>query len=323
MQAEDKGKMSSSTTLPYRFWTPPAGRTVEVGPERTPVPLPGIPLPLHREDLAVGEPAADAIGRGVYDYLRQYPDCPHNTRYAELLREAYPHYLADMGAGLAMLDHKEVDALYVRRKITGMKILALLDPENAGLWRQMGIAAFDLAMTFTELLRCRPHLLEAMGYLQRVLKLLPGDQAALNYLGQIDFFLGDYPAAARRWSILAARLAGEPAGPALAAKVTRIERGEVPDHPLVDDLEAEGEAMAACGAGDYSGALRILEALEEEGTLPAECPTPEFYYLLGFCRGKTGDAAGSFAAFEQALELDPGYAPALEGKETVMEGREF
>ena len=88
---------------------------------------------MHPEALEAGDPSDDAIGNGLYDYLREFPDCLRNRSYAELLRDAYPHFLADLGAQILMLDHKEVDSTYIRRKITYMKILALLDSENVGL----------------------------------------------------------------------------------------------------------------------------------------------------------------------------------------------
>ncbi|MFA5516843.1 MAG: tetratricopeptide repeat protein [Desulfuromonadales bacterium] len=307
----------------YTFWTPPAGRTVTVGPQQRPVQLPSVPLPLHPAALEDDGPDDNAIGQGVYDYLRQFPDCPHNLPYAELLRDAFPHFLADLGAQVAMLGHKEVDAFYVRRKLTGLKILALLEPNNPGLWQQMGTIGFELALTFTELAGCRQHLLGAMGALQRALKLRPADPTTLNYLAQIDFYLGDYPSAARRWGEIVQTIDQGPARQALAAKLERIEGGKVPDHSLVDDLEAVGFAMAEFARGEFHQALQILEQLEEEGSLPRECPTPEFFYLLGLSRGKTGDSAGAFEAFDKALAIDPEYSPALEGKEIVSEGGEF
>lgn len=305
----------------FHFWQPPADRCVEVGPEHRPVPLPPVPLPVHREDLAEGPPSDDAIGKGVYDYLRQFPDCRHNTAYAELLRDAYPHYLAEMGAHAAMLDHKEVDSGYIRRKITCLKILALLDPENPGLLRQIGIALYELATMYAELGRCRQSLLSAMGYLQRALKSSPGDPASLNYLAQIDYMMGDYPSAARRWEEVVGRLEEGAARSALTDRMERIAAMEVPDHPLVDDLEAVGSALEACGEGDFETACLILDRLEEEGTITSEMPAPEFYYLLGLCREKTGNPGGAFEAFERALELDPDYVPAREGREAVLDGR--
>jgi tetratricopeptide (TPR) repeat protein len=280
--------------------------------------MPQLPLPLHHEDFAA-EPTGDAIGRGLYDYLRQFPDCRHNTRYAELLRDAYPHYIADLGAQIVMLDHKEVDSPYIRRKLTSLKILALLDPQNPGLLQQIGMVNLELGLLFSQLKECRRHLLEAMGALQHSLKLRPDNPSCLNQLGQIDFLFGDYPAAARRWKSVVELLAEGPTRQALSEKIALFAGQAIPDHPLVDDLEAIGDALALYGAGDLRSALLILERLEEEGRVPDEFPSPEFYYLLGMCRGRSGDHAGSFAAFESALSLNPDYAPALEAKNRLVD----
>lgn len=297
----------------YVLWTPTPGRVIETGADLHPVALPPQPLPLHREDLAA-EPTGDAIGRGLYDYLRQFPDCPHNSCYAGLLRDAFPHYIADLGAQIVMLDHKEVDAPYVRRKLTSLKILALLEPENPGLLQQIGRVNLELGLLFSQLKDCRPHLLEAMGVLQRSLKLQPDNPSCLNQLGQIDFLFGDYPSAIRRWRRVVELLAEGPTRRALNDKIGQIAGQDIPEHPLVDDLEAIGEALDLYADGDMRSALSILERLEEEGRLPNEFSSPEFYYLLGMCRGRSGDPAGSFAAFECALSLNPEYAPAIEAK---------
>lgn len=294
----------------YVLWTPPRDRVVETGADQHPVALPQLPLPLHRQDLAE-EPTGDAIGRGLYDYLRQFPDCPHNCSYAGLLRDAFPHYIADLGAQIVMLEHKEVDAPYIRRKLTSLKILALLQPDNPGLLQQIGRVHLELALLFSQLKDCRRHLLAAMGVLQRSLLLQPNNPSALNQLGQIDFLFGDYPSAVRRWQRVVEQLADGPIRRALNDKMEQVAGRVIPDHPLVDDLEAIGEALALYGEGDLRQALSILERLEEAGRVPDEFPSPEFYYLLGMCRGRSGDPAGAFAAFESALELDPEFAPAL------------
>jgi hypothetical protein len=64
----------------------------------------------------------------------------------------------------------------------------------------------------------------------------------------------------------------------------------------------------------------VLDRLEEQGRLPRELPSAEFYYLLGLCREKTDDQAGAFAAYAQALDLDPACAPALDGRERLLGG---
>ncbi len=308
----------------YLFWTPGPGQTVEVGAERKEFSLPQIPLPIHRADLQDSEPpATDAVGNGLYDFLRQFPDTPHGRLYAEILRDAFPHYLADLGAQIVMIEHKEVDAPYVRRKIAAMQILALLEPDNPGLLEKLGAACFDLGMMFAEFINSRTLLLKAMGYLQRSLNRRPENPACLNYLGQIDYLLGDYPSAARRWNGVMQMVTQGPVREALRAKIARIERGEVPGHPLLDDLEAIGEAMTHYGRGEYHEAASIMEILEEKNIVTTEFPSPEIFHLLGMCRAKNNDTAGAFEAFEKALAIDPNYAPARQGREAILEGRDI
>jgi len=305
-------------TQEYVLWTPPAGRAIEIGPDQHPVILPLLPLPLHRKD-AVEEPSVDAIGRGLYDYLRQFPDCPHSVAYAELLRDAFPHYIADLGAHIVMLEHKEVDAPYIRRKLTSLKILALLQPENPGLFQQIGTVHLELALMFSELKECRRQLLGAMGALQRSLSLQPDNPYCLNQLGQIDYLFGDYPAAVRRWKQVVELLPDGSVRQALRDKIEQVAGQHMPEYPLVDDLEAIGEALDCYGNGDLHGALLILERLEEAGRVPEEFPSAEFHYLLGLCRGRTGDPAGAFAALENALAIDSDYTLAQQAKDRLLD----
>jgi len=317
MPQETNSKDSLSEA--FLLWIPEEGRSLAVGAQRRDMSLPHIPFPIHKEDLVDDGPSDDGVGRGVYDYLRQFPDCPRNVDYAELLREAFPHYLSDLGAQIVLLDNKEVDAPYVLRKITYMKIFSLLDPANGGLLQRLGMACYEISHMFPELGRSRYHLLAALGYFQRSLKSLPGDLTSLNYLGQIDFILGDYPEAARHWTDVISAMEEGADRDALRLKLDRIGAQKVPDHPLADDLEAIGEAMELYGEGRICEARMILDRLEEEGTVAAEFPSPEFYYLLGMCRGKAGEPGGAFEAFEKALEIDPDYAPALEGKNSILD----
>ncbi len=278
----------------YLLWTPDEGDCVEVGPEREKLRLPQIPLPIHREDLEEGRPSTDAVGRGVYDYLRRFSDDPYSLQYAELLRDGFSHYLADIGAQILMLDHKEVDAAYIRR-----------------------------GLMFSELNQCRPHLLKALGYLQRSLENLPDNPTTLNYLGQIDHLFGDYPAAGRRWQGVIDQVADPATREAFSQKIKGLEPENAPEAPLVDDLEAIGEAMSLYGRGEVEEAKTILEVLEESSPVPREFPSPEFYYFLGMCRGKAGDQAGAFEAFERSLALEPEYQPAIEAKEAILDGKGF
>ena len=305
--------------LDYRFWTPPAGFSVPVGPAETPVELPAVPLPVHREALEQGEPTADAIGSGIYDYLRQFPDCRHNRLYAEILRDAFSHYLADLGAQVVMLDRKEVDPPYIKRKINYLKILALLDPDQAGLQQQIGLGWFQLALNYSEMAASRSHLQQALKHLHLALERQPDAPATLNVLGQTDFLLGDFPAAIRSWERLAALLEPSPARDALVEKLERVRGMGMPERALVEELETVGAVLELCGSGDFAAARKVLDLLDEQGSLPRELPAAEFHYLVALCREKTGEVAGAFAAYQQALDLDPDYAPAREGQERIME----
>lgn len=304
----------------FAFWTPPPGATVEIGAERKPFALPLLPLPVARQALSAGTPSDAAIGQGLYDYLRQFPDCEHNRVYAETLRDAYPHFLADLGSQILLLENKDVDGHYIRRKLSYLKILALLEPGNGGLLQSVGLTCYELAMTFSEFGQSRQHLLGALGYFQRALRLQPGDGFLTNYLAQTNYLLGDFPLAQKLWQELVQQLPEGPVRGALQQKVAAIAANQVPDHPPVDDLELVGVALACYGNQELAAACEIMERLEEEGTIVREFPSAEFHYFLAVCRSRTGDAGGAFAALEEALALDPEHEPSLLGRDRLQDG---
>ncbi len=302
----------------FVFWQPPASYMIHVGPDQQPVRLSQIPLPIKCTDLKASfdnnsaNPSDNAIGEGVYDYLRQFPDCLHNVTYALLLRDGYSHYLADLAAHVVMLDAKDVEPAYIFRKLTYLKILLLLDPVNSGLLSQLSQGFYGLAMTFTELPQVNRHLLEAMRFGQDLLKLKADDQSALNLLAEIDILFGDYPAAITKFRRLLASLSDQKSAKADQKIAERIEARlesclEVgfPDHPLIDDLERIGDAMQLYAAKDYSLATELLERLEEDDYFMSELKSADFLCLLGMCRIKSGDQAGAFDALSQTLEIEP------------------
>lgn len=289
----------------FCFWQPPIGHVIHVGAERSPVLLPSVPLPVKKKDCGDELPSDNAIGEGVYDYLRQFPDCLHNHEYATLLRDGYSHYLADLAAHVVMLDKKDVEPAYVFRKLSYLKILRLLEPENSALLWQLAHGFYALAMTFTELPQIRRHLLDAMRFGQQLLKLKPDDCAALNLLAEVDILFGDYPSACRRFQRLLELLSDQPLRDRISARLdTCLEIG-FPEHPLIDDLEIVGEAMQLYAAKEYHLATELLERLEEDAYFISELKSSDFLCLLGMCRLETGDRAGAFDALSQALELAP------------------
>jgi tetratricopeptide (TPR) repeat protein len=322
-QATGKGRLLTDLNLNnldpqnFVFWQPSAGSVVHVGPEQHPVPLPEVPLPVRHKAFEDGSPDDSQIGEGVYDYLRQFPDCLHNTVYAELLRDAYPHYLADLAAHVVMLDKKDVEPAYVFRKLTYLKLLRLLEPENASLLWQLAQGFYGLALTFTELPYVRQYLLNAMRFGQETLKAKPDDTSALNLLAEIDILFGDYPTAVNRFRKLLELLDDEQIAERISLRLDTCLEVGFPDHPLIDDLELVAKAMQLYTDEHYPLATELLERLEEDDYFVSELKSADFLCLLGMCRIKTGDRAGAFDALSQALELTPDHEQAREVIETI------
>ena len=304
----------------YRFWTPPAGMSLTIGPDQQEIELPQIPVPLHAAALeASPQPTEKMIGEGIYDYLRRFPDCPDNIKYARILEKAYPFYIADLGSQVIMLDAKEVDPPYIRRKIALLKILALLDQENFGLLQRIGIAYFELALIYTELIHVRREMNHARLWFEQARRIKPEEIGNLNYLGQACFLMGAYAQAKLYWQIVTRQLEDSVARQELQQRIAAIDSGEVPRQTLVESLEAIGIAMEHYHAREYPEACLIMERLEEEGSLPLALPNPEFFYFLGLCRVKTGDRAGAFESFHKVLELDSRHEAARQELDKILD----
>ena len=108
----------------------------------------------------------------------------------------------------------------------------------------------------------------------------------------------------------------------LQQRLARITDGKVPSPPLVDDFEAIGVAMEHFHVQEFEQAKFIMDRLEEEGTLPAEMPSPDFYYFLALSREKAGDSAGAYEAYLKTLELEPEHGAASEGRDRIRDGKD-
>ncbi len=301
----------------YQFYTPPAGRCVTIGSDEQQIPLPQIPLPLEISGEIDGEPTDKDLGVSLYNYLRRFPDCPRCEDYARLLQDAFPYYLTDIGSQIIMLEAKDVDAPYIRRKISYLKILALLNPNNPQLLQKLGVAFFELGMVYVELIHVRRELNNAVTYLQRSISIAPQDTTTLNVLGQICYLMGDYSAVLRYWQGVVDLLPECDAKELLQDRLKRIVAGDYPSHPLIDDLEAIGIATVHFAANEFEAAAEIMNRLEEEGLIPEELPSPEFYYFLALCREKSDELASAFEAYTRALEIDPEHQASTEAIDRI------
>lgn len=304
----------------YNFWLPPEGMTLTTGPDNQEIAVPQILLPVHVKDLGTSStPSEKAIGEGLYDYLRRFPDCPKAEDYAKIIKAAYPFYFADLGSQIIMLEVKEVDPAYLRRKINLLKIMALVETENFGLLQKIGIAYFELAMIYTELIHVKREFSSARLWLEKARRLQPEDLENLNYLAQICYFSGTYPQAKLYWKIICDKLDDGDSKSELLARIDRIETSQLPPQPLIENLEAIGIAMEHYHVEEYPEACIIMERLEEEGSLPRELPNPEFFYFLGLCREKTKELAAAFESYSKTLELDPEHQAAKEGIDRIQD----
>jgi len=299
----------------FHFWQPPAGHRVTTGAERREIVLPAIPLPLL--EPPAGVPSDQAIGEGIYAYLRQNPDGEHAGVYARLLADAFPHYLADLAAQAVMIGRKEVDAPYLQRMINCLKVLALIEPERSDLQAQIGQGWLRLAFEFQELPSSRRHLLAALGALNRARRLGDRSASTLDSLARVNFLIGDYLLARQYWQELLAATDDASLGDSIRAQVARIDGWEVPDYPLTDDLEAMGQALELHGQKDFTAALRRLGEVEKRGGLLADFSLPQFHFLAGLCHEGLGDDEQAAGCYRRALEVDAAFAPARQRLEEL------
>lgn len=319
--------LAHTTTLPptlnperFSFWLPDETRQLMVGVDQDKFSLPQVILPINVSDLEEGEPEDAAIGQGAYDYLRQFPDCPHNTIYANLLQEAFPHYLTDLASQAVLLDAKDVETVHIRRKLTGLKILALVEPQSTGLLLQICRGFYELALSYEELADCRRHLLQAMRYGQELIKVAPDNAYGLHLLAEVDALFGDFPGADLKWQRALEHAEEEPFKQMVAARKEFYNGRPWVETTLVDNLESVQKAMELYAKDNFSLALAILDRIEEEGRFTEEMPSAEYFYLLGMCRLKNGEEKGSITALERALVLNDQYEPAQQALASLNNG---
>jgi tetratricopeptide (TPR) repeat protein len=271
-----------------------------------------LPVPLIEEDFELldgGPPSYDAVGRGIYQALRSNPDCVFGRSYAELLQEAYPHFLGELASQLLMLDKKDVDVAYLDRKITCLKIFALIEPENPQLHLEVGKSLLDRGMSLAATQMVTITLYQAERFLRKVLSLSPDGAEVRHYLAEVSYLLGRYDDAASIWRETLAE-AGESTGEKLRERIARLETGKTPLVPVVDYLEATGVAFDYYQRGEFAEAAAILHDIIDDEVLREEYAMPQFWYVLGSCYAGMGMRSDAEKHLLEALRLDPDYTEA-------------
>jgi tetratricopeptide (TPR) repeat protein len=246
-----------------------------------------------------GAPDYDMVGRGIYLALRLNPDCTGAGEYAAILKEAYPHIVSELGGQIVMLDAKEVDTPYLDRKITFLRIMALLDPDNAGLCLEIARTFADKGTRLSCLHQAVASWYGAERYLARAVQLAPDNLPAVCEYGEALYVLGRYEQAAEVWQKVAAAV-GEEEKRRVEARIAAILAGRLPRVPPLDYLTALSVAVEQHQAGCNDEAAAIIEDVVADPVLVAQFPMNEVYYLLGTCYQEMGMMQESAEAFKRS-----------------------
>jgi tetratricopeptide (TPR) repeat protein len=287
-----------------RFFTPPADYVLTGRDGLVNIPWDGKPpIPLLEDDyvLAVQNdaPDYDMVGRGIYQALRHDPESASAPEYAGVLKEAYPHIVSDLGGQIIMLDAKEVDEPYLDRKVNFLKIMALLDPSNAGLPLEIARTHADMGSRLSSLHQAVSCWYEAERHLKKSLELCPTDRHAAYEYGEALYVLGRYESAADVWGN--ALTLFEPSERArIEARIAGILAGKIPMVPPLDYLTALSVAIEEHHAGRDDEAAAIIEDVLSDPVFAEQFPMNEVYYLLGTCYQNIGLMAEAAQAFKRS-----------------------
>jgi tetratricopeptide (TPR) repeat protein len=287
-----------------RYFTPQAGFVLTGRDGMVNIPWDGKPpLPLLAEDFPAESkllsPDYDMVGRGIYQALRLNPDCFHAAEYAAVLSEAYPHIISELGGQIIMLDAKEVDTPYLDRKINFLKIMALLDPGNAGVNLEIARTLSDKGSRLGTLHQAVDSWYGAVKFLKKALELDSGNQHAAYEYGEALYVLGRYEQAADVWQRLpGTRETAEQRK--IETRIATILASRLPLVPPVDYLTAIAVAVESHHAGRTDEAAAIIEDVLADPVFAEQFPMNEVYYLLGTCYQEMGMMNEAAEAFKRS-----------------------
>jgi tetratricopeptide (TPR) repeat protein len=294
------------------YYEPAADAVLEGLDGKVRIPLGGVPIPLLEGDhaaLGPSVPGYDAVGRGIYQLLRANPDAVGSSHYAQMLQQAYPHYLSELASHIVMLDRKDVEVTYLDRKINYLKIFALLEPENAEFPFEIGKTLLDKGLRLSALHLSTVSLYRAADYLEKAHQLQAQHLSIQNTLGEVYFLLGKYDRAASCWSGISGEMDAA-AAEKLAVRLKKIEAGELPRIPAVDYLEAVAVAIGLYEREQYEESAAILQDITDDTVFCEEFSLPELYYYLALCCKNMAMPRYAEEYLQEALRLNSGYEEA-------------
>lgn len=295
-----------------KYYLPPAGTVLSGLDGKINICLERIPIPLLEEDLAAlgsPDPSYDVVGRGVYHLLRANPDAVSSNYYAQLLQQAYPHYLSELASHIVMLDQKDVEVTYLDRKINYLKIFALLEPENAQFPYEIGKTFLDKGLRLSALHLSTVSLYRAMDFLHKALQLSPGHVHATHTMGEVSYLLGKYDEAKSHWYSIQGSL-DRAESEKMAERLQKMEAGELPHIPVVDYLEAVAVALSLFEKKQYEEASAILQDIIDDRIFCENFPMPEIYYYVALCYKGLDMPKYAEEYLNEALRIEPTFQEA-------------
>jgi tetratricopeptide (TPR) repeat protein len=248
--------------------------------------------------------------------LRTDPGCLHGARYAELLKEGYPHYVSELASHIIMLGEKDVEVPYLDRRVNLLRIFALMEPDDPHFPLEIGATLLEKGCRFSALHLSTVTLFKAEAYLSRALELSPGEPRASSALAEVSYLLGKYDTAGALWRRLLPGLSDQGAAE-VNARLGRIEAGELPKVPAVDYLAAVACALSLQQEGESEEAAAIFGDIMADEQFTSEFPMPEIPYLYALCCAELGRERDARLLLRRALRMNPDYAEARSALETL------
>lgn len=278
------------------YFEPPEGYCLTGRDGLVDMPWDDLPIPLSEADyrlaLESGAPGYDQVGNGIFQALRRNPECANAELYADILQKAYPHIIADIGGEAIMLDAREIELPYLDRKIALLKIMALIEPDNAGLWREIGRTLMEKGSRLEATHLAVQSWYGAEKFMSRALKLEPDDPHTCYQYGEIRYMLGHYDQALTLWESLLERCA-EAERKRIEIRIAAIRAGELPKVPPLDYLTALSVAFERHQDDDLFEAAAIVEDVLSDPVFCAQFPLAEVYRFLEQCYLKLNGRPGA------------------------------
>lgn len=241
------------------------------------------PIPLLDQDykavLETGAPGYDQVGTGIYQALRRNPECYDAQFYADILRQAYPHIIAEIGGEAIMLDAKDVELPYLDRKIILLKIMALLEPDKPGLWREIGRTLMEKGCRLEASHLAVQSWYGAEKYLTRAMSHDLEDLHTCYQLGEVHYILGHYDQALALWEKML-DACPEADKQAVGLRVDAIRNKSLPMVPPVDYLTALSVAFERQQENNLEEAAAIVEDVLADPVFCAQFPMAEVHRFL-------------------------------------------